>query len=171
TNYSSGRLGWLEFYRNITQWRSHIVIEQLCNPVWDWFLQAASLTGKGKAQVQVMWTAPRRELIDPSKEVEAAIKQVRAGQISQSEAIRQLGYDPADTYTEIEKDNKTFDAKKLILDSDPRRVNRTGTFQGGQEVDPDVVEEITDEEDARYFKDDNGEFWRLEEGKLEKFSS
>src|SRR5262249_35547454 len=32
-NFSSGRMGWLEFHRNIEQWRWHMMIPNFCDPV------------------------------------------------------------------------------------------------------------------------------------------
>ena len=56
-------------------------------------------------------------------------KSVRAGFTSRQQQIRELGYDPEDVEREIQEDNANADAKGLVLDSDPRRVNNGGQIQ------------------------------------------
>jgi len=120
-NFSSGRMGWIEFQRNIDVWRRHVMIPRFCIPVWRWFTEAATLAGYGSDKVVATWTAPRREMIDPVKETEATKSQVRSGLISLSEAIRQNGYQPDEVLEEIASDNKKTDVLKLTLDTDPRK--------------------------------------------------
>ena len=120
-NFSSGRMGWIEFQRNVTDWQENMLIPMFCDKVWDWFLQAAAIVGKAKEGTAVSWTPPRREMIDPVKETNAINLMVRNGFLSYSEALRQLGYDPDDTIDEISSDFAKLDEKKIILDSDPRQ--------------------------------------------------
>jgi len=129
-NFSSARMAWLEFQRTIDVWRWHMLIPQACSGVWNWFLEAAAVAGEydGKG-ISVEWTAPRREMIDPVSETKATVSQIRAGLKSLSEAVRESGYEPDDTFDEIEKDNKAIDEKSLVLDSDPRKVNQVGALQ------------------------------------------
>jgi capsid protein len=42
-NFSSGRMGWIEFHRNVEQWRWHMFIPRFCRPVWGWFVEASLL--------------------------------------------------------------------------------------------------------------------------------
>lgn len=120
-NFSSGRMGWLEQSRNFTDWQENMVIPMLCDKIWDWFINAASIVGKAKEGTTATWTPPRREMIDPVKETNAINLMVRNGFISYSEAVRQLGYDPDDTMEEIASDFGKLDEKGIILDSDPRQ--------------------------------------------------
>ena len=85
------------------------------------------------------WTPPRRELIDPAKEISATKEAVRSGFMSLSEAQREFGYDPFEVITEIQADNERLDAAGIILDSDPRKVSSTGQVHQQQEApaDPD----------------------------------
>ena len=66
----------------------------------------------------MIWTPPRRELIDPAKEIKALIEAVRAGFMSLSEVQRSLGYIPAEVMAELEGDLKDARAKGLALDVD-----------------------------------------------------
>lgn len=119
-NFSSGRMGWIEFQRNIQDWQDDMIIPLLCDTVWQWFLEAGEVSAKLKTDIEAMWTPPRREMIDPVKETNAMALQVRNGFISYQEALRQLGYDPEDTLAEIAAFNKILDDLGVILDSDPR---------------------------------------------------
>jgi lambda family phage portal protein len=136
TNFSSARLGWLEFQRNIEAWRWQMLIPQFLTPTWAWWTNAAEIAQNPVGDVTVDWTPPRRELIDPSKEIEATIKAVRAGLLSLPEALRQFGYDPDDLLTEVAESNARIDELKLILDSDPRTTNTSGAAQGSGSSEP-----------------------------------
>ena len=135
TSFSSGRMGWLEFNRNIETWRWQMVIPQLLNPIWRWFVQSASTSGIRMEGIVAQWTPPRRELIDPSKEVNATIDAVRGGMMSLSEAIRENGYDPEEVMLEMQQDNERLDALGLVVDSDPRKITGAGQVQSdGQDA-------------------------------------
>lgn len=129
TSFSSGRMGWLEFNRNIETWRWHMMVPQLLNPVWKWFVQSASASGTRMEGIIAQWTPPRRELIDPSKEINATIDAVRGGVMTLSEAIRENGYDPEEVMLEMQQDNEQIDKLGLVLDSDPRKITGAGQLQ------------------------------------------
>ncbi|WP_217577336.1 phage portal protein [Mesorhizobium sp. GbtcB19] len=124
-NFSSGRMGWLEFQRNITAAQNFMLIPQLCTTVGRWFLDAAQLVlARDLSAALLLWTPPRREMVNPKEEVGAARDAIRAGLSSRSEEQRKLGYDPEDLDAENAADNKRADeangGKGLIFDSDPR---------------------------------------------------
>lgn len=125
-NFSSGRMGWLQYQRNITQWTDHLMVSQFCKRIEAWFFEACSLIGHDVSDLYMTWTPPRREMIDPVKETNAIIAQIRAGLKSHSKAVSELGTDPEDHYLEIQSDNKKFDELELILDTDPRKVGKQG---------------------------------------------
>lgn len=121
-NFSSARLGWLEMQRNLEQWRWHMLIPQLCAPVAQWFAQAAELAGRGRAKnMAATWTPPRREMIDPTKEVPAALQAIRGGLVSLSEYQRQLGNDAAEMLNELAADFELADSLGLSLECDGRK--------------------------------------------------
>lgn len=120
-NFSSGRMGWIEFQRSAEDWQWNMVVPMLCEKVWEWFIGANAIAGRIKPDTMAEWTAPRREMLDPVKETNAINLQVRNGFKSWGEAVRELGYDPDDTLDEIESYFKKFDEKGVILDSDPRQ--------------------------------------------------
>jgi lambda family phage portal protein len=131
-NFSSGRMGWIEFQRNLNQWRWIMLIPGLCEPVWRWFVEAAQLAGMIRYDRQPQkagWTPPKREMIDPTKETEADKEAVRSGFKTLSEVIREQGNDPDAHFTELNADNEKIDKYRLKLDSDPRTMNSSGAFQ------------------------------------------
>ncbi len=138
TNFSSARMGWIEMGRNVESWRWRLLIPMLCIPVWEHFIQAASVAGPSLKGIDSYWTAPRRETIDPLKETEASMRRMRAGIQSWSETARENGYDPEALAAEMAEDIQRFDRYGLVLDCDPRKT----TLQGL----PRVRETVTDKE-------------------------
>lgn len=134
-NYSSGRMGWLEYQRMIETWQNFILIPKLCAKVWEWFRDAAITSGylTSKTPQKIEWTAPGRKMIDPAKEVRGLLDQVRAGFMSWQEAVRLLGYAPEEVLAEMEISRKLFDEKKLQPKCDPRF--DTGNLKNKKEHD------------------------------------
>ncbi|HSH45102.1 MAG TPA: phage portal protein, partial [Longimicrobiales bacterium] len=79
-NFSSGKMGRLEFQRNIDAWRMLTFVPQFCDPLARWFLEAAAMTGADTEGVKVRHIAPRNEMIDPPREGRAQREMVRSGQ-------------------------------------------------------------------------------------------
>jgi lambda family phage portal protein len=136
-NFSSGRMGWIEMHRNIESWRWNMLIPQFCDRVWQWFEASAEFSYQ-LPYGSVIWTPPRREMLDPVKEFNALEKQVRNGFISHSEALRMLGYDPDVVLKELADDFKRFDKLGLVLDVDPRQEKSIGQ---SEKVDIEVSED------------------------------
>lgn len=119
-NFSSGRMGHLEFQRNVARWQSLIVIPQLCDVLTGWFLEAAEMTGVDTGGVTVRHIPPRREMIDPTKEVPAERDAIRSGQKTLTQVIRERGRDPVEHLREYAADLALLDDLGIALDSDPR---------------------------------------------------
>lgn len=120
-NYSSGRMGWLKFQRNIDVLQWNTIIPQMCNKIWDWFIQSANIMGYIRQdKVPVRWTPPRRQMIDPVKETKGLEASVRAGFTSWSEAIRQNGDDPDEVLAEMKAAADAFDKLGLKPTCDQR---------------------------------------------------
>lgn len=128
-NFSSARLGWLEFHRCLNQWNWGMFIPQFCDEIWDWFIEAAILVDDSVEDVDVEWCPPKREMINPTEESKAAIISIRAGLQSRSEFIRSSGGDPEQVDQDIADDNKRADELGLVLDSDPRKLSQVGQVQ------------------------------------------
>jgi len=174
-NFSSGRMGHIEFSRAVDKWRWHTFIPQMCDGVWDWFIQSYKIAGIDSSDVKVVWTPPRREMIDPTKEFNALKDAARNGFTSVSEIIRSLGDDPETVYKQIAEDYKKFDDLGLKFDSDPRKTTDFGMFQPVANLtvkdQKDVAEDPEDDEDSeRYFKDEKGTLWRQNKNGFERVS-
>jgi lambda family phage portal protein len=128
-NFSSGRMSRGAFYAYIEELQWQVIIPKFCDRVFGWFLDAARVAGYQTAGVTMTWTVPRRPLVDPSREVPAAITAARAMLSSPQEAIRELGYEPEAVLREWAAFTKRLDDLRLVSDIDPRRVARTGNAQ------------------------------------------
>ena len=117
-NFSSMRGGWLEFQRNIETWRNSIVNVQLNSPVWKWFEAAGELRGLPVSKSSVTWTAPRREMIDPAKEVPALVEAVANKMKTLSEVIRENGKNPEDHFKELAAEKALLDSLGISLETD-----------------------------------------------------
>jgi lambda family phage portal protein len=113
-NFSSARMGWIEFHRNVAAWRWNVSIPQVMDPVHRWFNEAATAM-QVRGPRKVVWTPPRRELVDPAKEISALIEAVRAGFMSLSEVQRSLGFIPSEVMAELQADMADARAKDLAL--------------------------------------------------------
>ncbi len=128
-NYSSLRAGSLEFRRQIEQDQHLLLIPTLCEPIWNAFIAQAVLSGKlprEAAGARAQWTPPRFEMVDPNRDTQAAIAQVRAGFMTWKEAVSEFGYDPATQLEEIAATNAAITSKGIILDTYPRTVTSSG---------------------------------------------
>lgn len=128
-NFSSGRMGHLEFQRNIDMWRWQMLIPGFCDPAWDHFLNHCAIQGMDIQGVTVDWTCPAREMIDPTKEIASLKDEVRSGFKSLPEAIRERGLDPDLVLEEIAESNAKLDELKIVLDTDPRQITAQGMMQ------------------------------------------
>ncbi|HMZ12059.1 MAG TPA: phage portal protein, partial [Plasticicumulans sp.] len=111
---------WQEFGRNIESWRWQMLMPQGLDRIGAWFLEAATAAGYDTAGLSVRWTPPSRMLVDPARETQPIIDQIRSGLISPQEAIRERGYDPDQVLAEWQEFAKKIDELGLILDIDPR---------------------------------------------------
>ncbi|TWD54536.1 lambda family phage portal protein [Agrobacterium vitis] len=154
-NFSSGRMGWLEFQRTITHWQSQMLIPHFCERVAEWFLDAADLVSPGiSGGASVSHTEPRREMIDPAKEIPGIRDAIRAGLMSRSSALREMGENPEEVDAEMAADNERADRLGLIYDSDGRK-----PMNGGQPApanDDTPPDKQKDSSNAGKNKPDNG---------------
>ena len=129
--FASGRHSLLEFRRQLESIQHHLMVFQLCRPVWNAWLRLAVVAGalpEGNYQ-NVRWIAPSIEMLDTGAEVRAMVQRVRAGFVSRSEMVSRDGWDVEEIDAEIAADNARADRLSNVYDSDGRK--RT---QQGQEV-------------------------------------
>lgn len=135
SNYSSSRMGMLEFRRNIESWRWNMLIPQFCDwAFYNVFLPWAALNGVSVEGATVDWVPPAFQHIDPIKEGEALKRDVRNGFKSWGEAVREMGRDPELVIQEVSEWNQRFDSLKVAFDTDPRRMTNVGLAQQGESL-------------------------------------
>jgi len=128
-NYSSLRAGLLEFWRHIEQLQWLFLIPLLHQHLWSWAMQGAWLQGELPVpSVPVDWSTPRRQSVDPSKDVLADIMQIRAGLAPWDEKIGESGYQATEVFRRAAAVNAKLDEMGLIFDADPRKMAFRGAF-------------------------------------------
>lgn len=130
-NFSSARVGLVEFRRHCTAIQKLCIIPMALQPIWDWFTAAAYLAGElDRMVVPCVWEAPAFESVNPLVDVNADQAEVRNGFDSLTAVIaRRTGRDPAVVLQEIADAAILLDKLGLVLDSDPRKVAKTGVEQ------------------------------------------
>lgn len=117
-NFSSGRMGWLEFHRNVQRWQWNLLIPQMLDPVAGWYRATAQFVNSGRLPRRFTWTPPRREMIQPKEEIAYLIEAVKAGFMSLSEVQRSFGFVPADLLDELAADLESARDRGLQLSVD-----------------------------------------------------
>ena len=137
-NFSSWRGGMLGFRNTIENYRWLTLIPMFCMPVRRRFIDTLLLLGKIPASAAAsdsvnlygtQWTAPRFESVDPVKDAEAALKDIRMGRMTWFEAVLANGFDPNLQLQQIALFNKLLDKYEIILDCDPRNTTLRGQEQ------------------------------------------
>jgi lambda family phage portal protein len=125
-NFSSARMGRAAFHALVDEIQWLLLVPRFLNRVWSWWQDAARIAGVPVDGVEVQWTMPRKTLVDPAREIPAAIRGVRAGFSSPQEAMRELGYDPKQIIEEWKEFTELVDSLGLVFDIDPRKTTLQG---------------------------------------------
>jgi len=135
-NYSSLRAGKIEFRRLCEQVQYGMLIPMLVRPIADRFHAQGALLGLWGTDMPdgVSHVPPAHEMIDPMKDTMALIAQVRAGFVPQPEAVGSFGYDFRQSVEMIREANAALDDAGISLDSDPRRVAKSGSAQDAAQI-------------------------------------
>lgn len=141
-NFSSGKMGRMEMDRFIEIWQRQLIIGQLCAGVARWTLDSWRLV---RLQQQlppvprtIEWTAPRRPLIDPAKEIGADVLEIESGLTSLQRKQRERGYDPDVIARERAEDaaravpGRAAMAQAGSAAADPETENEEDENDGGQ---------------------------------------
>lgn len=129
-NFSSGRMGLLEFRRFVRAIQWQMLIPMMLQPIWGWFCEAAYLAGRiDTPTVPVEWSPPAFEWVNPVDDVAAATEAMRTGQRSWEEIIAESGRDPEVVYQEIKAFQDRCRADGVVLDSDPSATSGRGVAQ------------------------------------------
>jgi lambda family phage portal protein len=126
--FSAARMSRIRHWVRVDDWRWRILVPQFLAPVWTWAMQTASILGLPAPEV-TEWTAPPLPMIEPDKEGLAIQRNIRTGITTLSEEIRARGYNREQFLDELQQDFEDLDARGLVLDCDPRKMNQAGQFQ------------------------------------------
>lgn len=141
-NYSSIRAGLIEFRRRIERLQHHLMIFKFCHPVAKWFLEAIWMNNlvdlpeytTNPHQYLPKWQTPRWDWVDPLKDVMADILEVRAGFDSRANKNAERGLDSETIVAQLMIEQGVTAEKDLVLDTNPSKVNKAGTDQGGMAI-------------------------------------
>lgn len=146
-NFSSIRQGALD-EREVWKGLQQFVVSSWCEPLYTAWLEMALLTEKIRVPSraggtvalpitrieklrQVAFTGRRWSWIDPKAEVDANSVAIGQKLKSRSEVIREMGGDPDDTWSEIEREEAELAAKGIVPDSMPGSAPQPSPQDGG----------------------------------------
>jgi capsid protein len=129
-NYSSIQAGRIEFKVDLEEYRDTTHIPGM-QRIWNKFIDAAFLAQRiPEVNYGCRWTPKPWQSVDAVKDAEANLIEVRTGRKTWGASVIEQGGEPAKQLARIAADNAAFDAAGVILDIDPRNVDRNrGAFQ------------------------------------------
>ena len=145
--FSAARMSRIKHWSRVEDWRWQTLVPQFCDPVWSWAMTLASAIDTAvDATVAVEWTAPAMPMLEPDREGLAYARNIRAGIMTLSEAIRERGYQPRRLLEEMKSDNELLDKLGLVLDSDARQMTQAGQKHPPPPAPPAPAPEVEDPE-------------------------
>lgn len=117
-NYSSIRAGLVEFYKTVDMLQWHVLVPMMLAPIWKRWAETAFAVKaiRTPAPAMAKWTPPRRQWVDPLKDVNAARAEISAGITSISETIRARGEDPDRIFAEIAAERAQLETLGISVD-------------------------------------------------------
>jgi len=144
TNFTSGRMGWIEAQRQLEDWQYNMFIPQFCKKTWDWFIEGIVIKGIIKRKVGAEWTPQGREMLDPVKEMNGLILELKSGLVSWTEACKRRGYNPDVLMEQIKRDKQMFSTAGInvewILENEKTVVDPSGDSV----LTPEEIKQIMD---------------------------
>jgi lambda family phage portal protein len=139
-NFTSYKAGQIPQQLQAENMQYNVMIPAL-NKIFKWFIEAGVLAGKFRdEEATASWTPPRREMVDPVKEIAGMSAEVRNGFTSWQEAVASRGWDADELLQELVKEAAMFEEFKLMLACDPRfDANRTGATLSSKILTGDAV--------------------------------
>lgn len=140
-NYSSYRAGLLSFRAKMDQFRWLCFVPMFCQPVARWFSAAAFAAGEiPTTDFRMEWAPPTYGSVDPVKDANATLAQLRSGVKTWPQAVGEAGYDPDEQIAEIAEAQRRLDAAGIVLDCDPRKRTASGGSVSATEAKPQPEE-------------------------------
>ena len=120
-NFTSGRMGWLDMHRKINGDRNRIIIPLMLERIWEWLQEALEVHGLPVRDLDCDWIPPPMQ-----------------------RALMEQGDNPDVIMDQYKEWNDQSDARKLIFDTDPRRVSGAGNTNPLPEAEEDEDENDKD---------------------------
>jgi lambda family phage portal protein len=117
SNYTQSRMTILDFARQIETYQQHIFHPQMNYRIGQWILEACQLKGYGIHGSKILWVYPRKEYVDPVKDIQAFILAVQNGFMSWEMGVREMGYDPQDVIKSIQNSENSFKGVGMMMPS------------------------------------------------------
>lgn len=128
-NFSSARMGRINHWASVNDWRWNMLVPQLCDGVWAWAQEAAGILGLSEKSQVADWTAPPMPMLEPDREGLALQRNVRAGLMTVDEMVREQGKDPKTHWAEYAASFKRLREAGIVLDSDAAATTQSGQAQ------------------------------------------
>jgi lambda family phage portal protein len=121
-NFSSARVGLLEFRRRVRHIQKTVLIPRYCERIWSWFLMYGQALGKVRpGTVWAQWSPPRWEAIQPLEDAQATELQLGTGTLSPQEALAREGIDWLEYLDDIEQWNAELDKRGIAFGVETRK--------------------------------------------------
>ncbi|MBL6852357.1 MAG: phage portal protein [Alphaproteobacteria bacterium] len=166
--YSSERASMLDMRSAIAQLQRNVMVFQLCRAMYrrvisegviagELPIKAGEFNASPKSFNRARWVLPRREWVDPLKDVQADRIAVRSGFESREEVVLARGKTLEQLDSEIAAGNASSDALGLVLDSDPRLTDFRGSSNPPDTANPNPASDDDKNPDAAVTIDDEEE--------------
>lgn len=123
-NYSSWRAGHHGFRRRMERKQWHVAIHKMMRPIKNRFCEAGFAAGLIPEDFGWRWTPPGFISVDPKKDSEADLANLRMGKVTLSQLVEANGWDYVEhlaTYADdLEKADQAFGGD-VMFDGDPRK--------------------------------------------------
>jgi lambda family phage portal protein len=145
-NFSSGRMGWIEAQRQIEDWQYNMFIPQFCDKIWGWFMEGLKIKMILNKNAGAEWTPQGREMIDPVKEMNGLILELKSGLISWTEACKRRGYNPDTLLEQIKSDKAMFEVAGINVDwiIEKEAIGALVSPDGSDKLNPEDLKRVLD---------------------------
>lgn len=118
-----------DFRRAVEAWQHHLVVYQVCRPIWIRWIDLAILSGaltlpagmRRQDAYAVAWIPQAWPYIHPVQDVEGKTLEIQAGFSTRSRKVSESGYDAEAVDAENKADNDRADELGLTYSSDGRQ--------------------------------------------------
>lgn len=121
-NFASGRMGKMEFNRELDCIQEHMIKPAL-NKIFNWFSSIYQIK-YGKGNFKPSWTFPPRDAVNPKEDLDVIVSKVRNGLMTPSQAAKLFGENFPKLIEQWNKDKVVIG--DLPLDIDPSLFAATG---------------------------------------------